>query len=117
MGAAGIQVFTHNGMLPKDGGKRIGYVVGNMFVKIGTTQIIILTPPAPPPPLKPSLPKLEQYSLLRTSLYSDGECPHCGHFPNKAEKFLTDEGEKDLIKCGKCGKYSKPYKKPRSIWD
>jgi len=107
-----IQVLTHNGMLLKDGGKRIGYIVGNKFVRIGTTQLIDLTPTAPPPPLKPPLPKLEgSYRLLEMSLYSDGECPHCGYFPNKVEGLMTDEGEKDLIKCGKCGKYSKPYKK------
>ena len=116
-----IQVLTHNGMPPKDGGKRIGYIVGNrMFVKVGTTQLIDLTPTAISPPLEPlksSLLKLEQkYKSLSMSDYSDGECPHCGHFPNKVERLITDEGEKDLIKCGKCGEYSKPYQKSVLTW-
>ncbi len=122
-----IQVITHNGQMPKDGGIRLGYCVGCCTVPIGTS--VTITPqqlqPQPqqqPKPIeiktkKPTITAATSglifYSNLPRATDDDEECPHCGHYPNnRQDNFVhksTDLGKSRLVQCSRCSKFLRSY--------
>lgn len=96
-----IVVSTHNGELPKDGGKRQCYVAGGFLMIPGVPgRHKIITPP--PPPEKPVL----VYSSI-ARINPIGNCP-CGAWPDKRRPVKTDEGMKILKHCGACNSLLRP---------
>jgi hypothetical protein len=49
------------------------------------------------------------YYGLRQSAWKNGECRECGHSPNKTVSMMTDVGERDLVRCSKCGLLMRPW--------
>lgn len=99
-----ILVITHNGKLPKDGGKRIAYQVGDaVFVPGIAGQFSAAA-------LKKSAQKddhsvgavnsadLPVYQSFRT-LDAWQECPFCGRSRFEQVRLETDQGLRRLYRC------------------
>ncbi len=116
-----ILVITHNGLPPSQGGKRLGYVCGDLaFMFGGPPQGISLSrlrmireeeekkavpvPPSSSPPVT-----MVVYNTLKEAQYSDGECPHCGKYPNPTVDLLTTTGMRRVVQCTKCNEFARPY--------
>jgi len=103
-----IIVLTHNGKLPKDGGLRWGYQVGNTVIPILGAPYTVL----PAKPVQTALPKLRQpYYMLARCWYRSGECVECGEIPRTPNviSMQTDEGMQKVLRCGSCGEHMKPH--------
>ncbi|MEK7601042.1 MAG: hypothetical protein AAB480_00730 [Patescibacteria group bacterium] len=102
----GIVVITHNGRMPKDGGKRMGYMANGKIFPLPGITISLLRPSAPP---KPTLVRQEIcYADLPRSHNSDGDCVRCGTYPNRTILMMTDQGERKVVRCSDCGTLMKP---------
>lgn len=111
-----IIVITHNGKLPKDGGKRLGYQTRNMlFLFGGPPEGINLAPQqsasAAQAEAYSGMPVIEPdaYRALKRSIYRDGECGSCGHYPNEPQDALVAGSVKSVIICSNCSKQMRPY--------
>ncbi|MEK7170083.1 MAG: hypothetical protein AAB767_02245 [Patescibacteria group bacterium] len=106
-----LQVITHNGLLPSQGGKRMGYRAFNQAT--GTWAVFWLTPPivvVQPKPVEPPPPTLPSaYADDFLTLYQ-GCCPHCGRYIGSLRlrrdevQDTADAGPIWLHVCGSCGK-------------
>lgn len=99
-----IQVVTHNGRLPRDGGRRLGYQVGWNFFPITGGGPFDARPPKPAPPPKPVI----RYGELPMALHQDGECCKCRGYPNPSFMMQTDTGRQFLVECSKCKTLMRP---------
>ena len=115
----GIVVVTHNGELPKNGGKRLGYVCGNTaYMFGGPPQGVSLIPQKAAEEklevreVKPALAApatIVNFNALPMALHADGECPFCHTYPNSTVQVETTTGAiKKAVLCGSCKKYSRP---------
>ncbi len=101
-----IVVLTHNGRLPAEGGKRLGYRAldwrtGQWVYIWLTPPPVIATPPESSEPPKPASPRLSDFRPLSAF----GECPNCGtHLLWRVDKIVetSDMGFIGLHKCA-CG--------------
>ncbi len=97
-----ILVVTHNGLPPSQGGKRLGYRVGDYFVPNGWPEGMVYIPPPPPPE-----PKLV-YASLPTTLFSSS-CRTCYTADYTRRKTVeTDIGERVVVICARCGLTMRP---------
>jgi len=116
MSGAGAQiiVITHNGKMPKDGGRRFGYVCNDNFYPVGSTTPIPLSffrKKEPAKPKAPEKPRISYYEFCDLSYARDydGQCWYCGHSPNPTITVDIDGmGERRLVKC-RCGRLMLPY--------
>ena len=100
-----LQVITHNGKLPSEGGLRLGY--RGWDTQSETWWMTWLTPPIlPPGPPKPPLP---HYGAFPTTKW--GECPACGAFivrlRSDVQVKTSDCGLVSLHQCA-CGQLIRP---------
>jgi len=108
-----IQVITHNGKMPKDGGHRIAFTAG------GYTFDPLLGPIVTPRPAA-KVKKEEQpiggrdgiivYSDLKRTVYSDEECFYCHAYSNRKVLMETDQGRKYVVRCKSCRMIMRPYR-------
>jgi len=108
----GIVVVTHNGELPKNGGKRLGYRVSGYWIPVGTGWLI--SPEALKPKKETESVSVEAtgliiFSALRRVAWSDGECSYCDHSPNSTIIIDTDMGRRRVVKCSRCSMVMRPY--------
>lgn len=102
-----ITVITHNGRLPKDGGKRMGYLFtgldGNVQV-VPASLAVLFAKPAPPPAAAKTEPQFvfPQTGRLLIISYRDRDgdvrCPYCNEW-----NFRVELGSKSCCysDCGK----------------
>ena len=102
-----ILVVTHNGQLPRNGGKRLGYQVGFMFFPITGGGPLDVTPRKPAQPPKPVI--VIKYAMLPRTRHQDGECTKCGAYPNDVVRMKTDQGETLVVECHECHHLMRPY--------
>lgn len=117
-----IQVLTLDGRLPKDGGLRVGYRVGNkVFPIVG--QPFSLLPPVKQEDLSTEMKERTRDSVIRydqlpRALNFDGKC-RCGRPRNQSQRLMTDVSWRDVIVC-ECGREMRPYQpsffSPDPVW-
>jgi len=110
---AKIFVITHDGRLPREGGKRFGFMIegSSFFYPLGggvvelaqqrkqvnpRNEDVAVVPPPPP------------YASLPRAAFHDGECPYCYHHPNTRKMIYTSEGPRDGYECSNCGTLMRP---------
>ena len=101
----GIQVVTHNGRLPSEGGLRIGYVAdGAWFQSVCGGPMQFVGKPVSVAPKKEEVSALVDYNTL--PIVGPGmsqECL-CGSTYNVNSTWMkTNQGDKRLLRCNKCG--------------
>lgn len=85
-----IFVLTHNGKMPKDGGKRIGYI---------TTSQILAAKAATKPQTMPEA--ICYYDLPLCNRW--GDCCACVRTDNPSRLEKTDRGLQKVFTCKGCG--------------
>ena len=95
-------VITHNGEMPKDGGKRLGYQVthpdGRVWITNTTGQVVSISRP------QPEEPPVNVSELRTVSRYLGNlECNRCDSTNLEKRHLATTDGNKDLIVCKDCG--------------
>lgn len=110
-----IQVITHNGRMPSQGGLRIGYLVdGATVVLIGQSGTYTIDQALEILGIKKPKPKIN-FSNLPFPTHGDGDCPKCGNWRNnRVENMETDIGEKRVLICNQCGQIMRPYERMRN---
>lgn len=103
-----ILVITHNGKLPKDGGKRIGYQSGDALFSLATGQAHSVSAllaqqvrvQAPPEEQSQSYWDLE-FSYRRN--HGPYYCRSCDGERISTVQSMTDAGSRKLYICKDCG--------------
>ncbi|MFA5069890.1 MAG: hypothetical protein WC528_01275 [Patescibacteria group bacterium] len=113
-----IRVITHNGKPPAEGGKRYGYLVGDLFFPWGTSncltraQACALFVPAKPVVRKTTIPNVV-YAELPKAVSSSQACYRCLEGNNPIVRILTaDRGMMSVAKCRLCGTLHQPSQTP-----
>lgn len=107
-----IQVITHNGKPPAEGGLRLGYLVGDLFFAWGGSDCMtraqacamFVSPQfAPKKPIiqKKTVPTII-FSKLPIALDTSYRCPECYSRDNPAVMTSTDEGIQRVGMCERC---------------
>lgn len=113
-----ILVVTHNGRLPADGGKRVGYLVDQIFFRFDgialTAPIIFPIIQVKPADISPTAVPAKADSRIRYRFLPmsgpQGKCPFCDRGANpKLENDTIDNGVCLLVLCLGCGRVMKPY--------
>ena len=107
-----IQVITHNGLPPAQGGLRLGYTFSQPDGSIGVVPASLarLLAPKPakvvPTPAAPSFwgSRAQSETTVRSTqrrhpIYMDARCPECGYLNGCA----TDPVQLGMIDCELCG--------------
>lgn len=110
-----IYIVTDNGKMPKDGGKRIGYVCNGWLTVIGRPAInLAAKSEAEMEEQEPQIPKLSIsfYDLEGVRETFRGgrfvkSCHRCVHYDFKRVTYDTDEGIQTLLECENCGTLSR----------
>ena len=100
-------VITHDDRMPRDGGRRLGFIAGGKIFALPGVPLSLLVPPKPPASAKPSGIVLAEVPRARTWR---NHCAHCG----SKETYLSMErvdngGTKSLYRCETCGKFTRDY--------
>lgn len=99
-----ILVITHNGKMPADGGLRLGYQVGPWVQPVAGGPLRFIGKPVSVAPKKEEVSPLVDYNTL--PIVGPGmsqECL-CGSTYNVSSAWMkTNQGEKRLLRCNKCG--------------
>ena len=77
-----IQVITHNGLPPAQGGRTLGYLFstnGGGTAVVPASQASLFTPPPAPVPMKTADPvRMEQaMRTARVNMWDEACCPEC----------------------------------------
>ena len=104
-----IQVITHNGQLPSEGGKRMGYRGRNYDGTWGGISWILPPVAVTPPPTLPSSVAPRNYATATSLIWDNlpreievGKCNQCCG-ENLDERRQTNHGEHDVAVCRLCG--------------
>jgi len=117
-----LQVVTHNGKPPSEGGLRIGYLAndparGQVFLPIGALPSLaaIIAMPAYVPPTETVAPSAQsapiRFADLRDYRTRYGDCSRCSSHVNAslARVVQTDRGLKTVYTCPDCGSTLKKW--------
>lgn len=115
-----ILVITHNGRPPgpgpNQGGLRIGYQVGNMFLNLATGewQRVKTEEEMKKEQREAERAKLRAGGIIiydelpRTNRW--GDCVNCERGITSKKIMKTDQGDEELVVCRSCGQKMRPYR-------
>jgi hypothetical protein len=106
-----IQVLTHNGLLPSQGGKRIGYQVDDTLFLIATQGVYSVSALLAGQRVASQTTQTATQAPAKQPLFLSGlsycnrygDCG-CGQRDNEARPTMTDQGEKWVVTCRNCGR-------------
>ena len=101
-----ILVITHNGLLPSQGGKRIGYQADDTLFHIATQSAYSVSALLAGQRAAVTATLTKQLLIFSELPYCNtfGDCEKCGQIDNSAELTQTDQGEKRVVTCINCGR-------------
>jgi len=107
-----IIVVTHNGLLPSQGGKRIGYQIGDWFFHLLTQKwysvsAVLAQARSAKKPQTTAAAETAGATIVYFSLPTCncfGDCAFCDRQDNRSRAVQTDVGLMEVVTCKGCGR-------------
>jgi hypothetical protein len=96
----GIVVITHNGRMPSEGGKRMGYMCDGRIFPLPGISITVVRPTTPSRPKYADLPRCRSAA---------NRCPNCGSGSTNYFMISFAEGGRSALRCEECDTLMRSY--------